>query len=58
MDLSRKCCLGGMSAYIYGDYVYFNNMTDTPNKHHGRFILNQIPDLHITPRFKLCDDMF
>ena len=47
-----------MSAYTYGDYVYFNNMTDTPNEHHNNFTLNQIPDFHITSPFNLMDDVF
>ena len=47
-----------MPAHTYGDYVYFNNMTDTPNEHRNHFILNQILNFHITSPFKLCDDMF
>ena len=47
-----------MSAYTYGNYVYLNNITGTPNKHHNNFILNQIRDFHITPPFKLCNDVF
>ena len=47
-----------MPYYTYGDYVIFINMTDTPNEHHKSFILNQIPDFHITSPFKLCDDIF
>ena len=31
MEFSRNYCIGCMTAYTYGDYVYFNNMTDTPN---------------------------
>ena len=31
MEFSRKCCIGCMEAYTYGDCVYFNNMTDKPN---------------------------
>ena len=33
-------------------------MNDTPNEQNNHSILNQIPDLHITSPFKLCDDMF
>ena len=47
-----------MAAYTYGDYVYFNNRTDTPNKHHNNFILNQIPGMYITPLLKLMDEIF
>ena len=47
-----------MEAYTYGDYIYFKNMTDTPNKDYNNFILNQIPDFHITSPFKLMDDIF
>ena len=46
-----------MPEYTYGGYVYFKNMTDTPNKNHHNFILNQIPDFHITSPFKLMDDI-
>ena len=45
-ELSITCCIGCMAAYTYVDYVYFNNITDTPNEHHNHFILNQIPDFH------------
>ena len=47
-----------MAAYTYGNYVYFKNMTDTQNEHYNNFILNQIPDFHITSPFKLMDDIF
>ena len=46
-----------MSAYKYGDYFYFKNTTNKPNKHHNHFILNQIPYFHITSPFKLRDDI-
>ena len=36
-----------MPAYTYGDYLYFNNIIDTPKEHHNHFILNQKPDLYI-----------
>ena len=42
-----------MAAYTSGDYVYFNNMNDIPNKHHIGFILNQIHDIYITSPLKL-----
>ena len=58
MEFSGKCCIGCMSAYTYGDYVYFKNMNDTLNEHHNNFILNLIPDFHITSPFKLVDDIF
>ena len=58
MKFSIKCCIGCMSYYTYGDYVYFKNMGDAPNEHNNHFIFNQIPDFHITSPFKLCDDMF
>ena len=32
-----------MAAYIYGDYIYFKNMIDTPNEDHNKLVLNQIP---------------
>ena len=53
MEFSRKCWIGCLAAYNYGDCVYFNNMNETPNEHHNNFILNQIPDFHITSPFKL-----
>ena len=58
MEFSRKCWIGCLAAYNYGDCVYFNNMNETPNEHHNNFILNQIPDFHITSPFKFCDDRF
>ena len=30
MEFSKKCCIGCMTAYTYGDYVYFNNSIDAP----------------------------
>ena len=42
-----------MSSYIYGDYVYFKNMADTPNEHYDNLILNQIPHFYIISPFKL-----
>ena len=47
-----------MEDYNYDDYVYFNNIIDTQNEHHNNFILNQIPDFHITSPFKSMDDVF
>ena len=32
-----------MPGYTFGDYIYFNNMTDEPNEHHNHLILNQNP---------------
>ena len=58
MESSRKCCIGFMPAYTYGNYVYFNNLTDTPNEHNNNFILNHVPDFHITSPFKLTYDKF
>ena len=47
-----------MADYAYGDYVYFKKMTYTLNEHQNHFILNQIPDFHITSPSKLMDDIF
>ena len=58
MIFSINFFIGCIPYYSYGDYVYFKNMTDTPNKHHIHFILNQIPGFHIKSPFKLFDDMF
>ena len=58
IKLSKKCCIVCMPSYIYDDYVYFKNMTDTPNEHHNNFILNQIPDFNITSPFKWCYNLF
>ena len=58
MEFSIKCCKGCMAAYNYGDYVYFKKMTDITNRHHNHLILNQMTDFHITPPFKLMDDIF
>ena len=58
MEFSRKCYIGCMPDYTYDDYVYFNNMNDTQNKHNNNFILNKIPDFHITSPLKWCGDIF
>ena len=34
MEFPQKS-VGCIAAYTYGDYVYFKNMTDTPNGHTG-----------------------
>ena len=47
-----------MAAYIYGDYIYFENMIDTPNEDHNKLVLNQIPDFLITSPSKLMDETF
>ena len=47
-----------MSAFISGDCVNFKNMTDIPNEHHNRFILNQIHDMYITSPLKFIDEIF
>ena len=58
MEISKKCCIGCMPDYTYGDCVYFNKNIDTPNEHHNHFIVNQIPDFYITSPPKLIDDTF
>ena len=47
-----------MVDYTYGGYVYFKNMTDTPNEHHNYSILNQIPYFNMTSPFKIIYDIF
>ena len=47
-----------MASYTYGDYVYFNNMTDIPNKHHNHSILNHIQDVYIISPLKFMDEIF
>ena len=39
MAFSKKCCIGYIPDYTYGDYVYFNNNIDTPNENHNTFTL-------------------
>ena len=58
MKFSRNCCIVCMSDYSYDGFVCFYNMPDTPNEHHNNFILNHIPDFHITSPFILSDDTF
>ena len=58
MEFLGKRCIDCVSGYTYGNYVYLKNRTDTTNEHHNNFILNQIPDFHITSPFKFCDDRF
>ena len=47
-----------MSAYTYGNCVYFNNLTDTPNKHNNNIILNKITYFYIKSLLKLMNDIF
>ena len=54
----KKCCIGCMAIYTYGDYVYFRNMTDITNEHHIHLILNQIQDIYITSPSKFMDEIF
>ena len=51
-------CIGCITAYTYGDYVYFNNSIDEPKEHHNNFILNQEPDVYMTSLSKFMDDTF
>ena len=30
IEFSKKCCIGCMPSYTYGDYVYTNNENDAP----------------------------
>ena len=46
-----------MSAYTYGDHVYFKNMDDTPNENPNNYISNQIMYFYITSLLKLMDDI-
>ena len=41
-----------MAYYTYGGHVYFKNITDITNEHHGCFILNQIHEMYITSPLK------
>ena len=54
----QKCSIGCMTAYTYGDYIYFNKNIDTPNEHNNHFILNQILDFYITSPSKLIGGIF
>ena len=47
-----------MEAYTYGDYVYFKNMTDTPNEHNNNLILNNIPDMYTTSPLNITEEIF
>ena len=58
IKFSEKCCIGCMSAYVYGYYVYVHNRIDAPNEHNNNFILNQIPGFYIKSLSKLMDDTF
>ena len=43
MEFSKKCCIGCMPDYIYGDYFYINISIDAPKEHHNPLILNHKP---------------
>ena len=47
-----------MPAYTFVDYVYFKNMTDDQEINHRVCILNQIPDMYITPPFNFLAETF
>ena len=47
-----------MADYTSGDYIYLKNMTDIPNEHHNRFVLNMIHGMYITPPLKFMDEIF
>ena len=47
-----------MPDYIYGDWVYFNNIIDAPTEHNNKLILNQEPYFYITSLSKLMDETF
>ena len=55
MEFSIICCIGCMAYYTSGDYVYFNNITDIPNKNHNGFILNHRHDLYITSPLNIME---
>ena len=58
MEFSNKCCIGCMSAYTSGYYVYFNKMIDKTNKYHITFIFNQTHDMYITSLLKNMEAIF
>ena len=47
-----------MAAYTSGDYVYFDNMIDKPQKHQIGFILSQRYAMYITSPLKIKDEIF
>ena len=51
----KKCCIGWMVSYTYGDYVYFSNNIDAPKEHHNQLILNQEPYFYITSLSNLME---
>ena len=54
----KKCCIECMKSYTYGDYIYFNNITDMPNEHHNKFILKHIQYMYITSPLKFMYEIF
>ena len=56
IEFSEKCCIGCMTAYTYGDYVYFNNENNAPEEHHIQSILKTKSDIYITLLSKLMDE--
>ena len=58
IEYQNKCCIGCMAAYNYGDYVYFNNMTDNPGRHHIGFIFNQRHGMYITSPLNILEEIF
>ena len=58
MEFPKKCCIGCITGYTYGDYVYFNNSIDEPKEHHNNLILSQKPNFYITSLSKFMGDIF
>ena len=67
MDFSKCFCIGFMTAYTSGDYVYFNNITEIPKKNRtnlrvhfvhrhaqGKIVISE-EGKRTYPRFPTCD---
>ena len=56
LEFLNNFCIGCIIYYTYADYVYINNIYDTPKEHHIHSILKTHPDIYITSLSKLMDE--
>ena len=54
----KKSCIGCITDYTSGDYVYFNQMIENPESHNIDFILNQRHDIYIISQLKIMEETF
>ena len=56
MEFQETCCIGCMSAYTYGDFVYLNKENNATEEHHIKSIFKTKTNIYITSLSKLMDE--